>query len=208
MTRASLFFGVAIFVSVVSVVTGCGVPPPDRLEIVPPTPIRATEQGSLFPLKVKAFRGIVDHDEQKGPLSYTWKSSDPSVADVTADGVVTSTGSGKAVISASVATMGGKPFTGAVSADVDVTNVMVSVVEAVGDFPKVFKLSSEPVRLKVTVKDEKGQVLTGPKVTFKASDYCVEVTYEGVVHPLAVGECSVIVECAGKRATIPLDVRD
>ncbi len=191
-------------------VGACGVPPPDRLEITPPTPIRATEQGSQYTLKAHAYRGIVDHDEKKAPLTFAWKSSDPAVAQVSADGVVTATGSGKAVVTASVATIGGKPFTTAtaVSADVDVTNTIVSTVEAVGDFPKPFKLSSKPVTLTVTVKDEKGQVVQGPKVSFKASDYCVEVTADGLVHPLAVGECSIFVECAGKRATIPLDVRE
>jgi alpha-amylase len=182
----------------------CGVPPPDRLEIVPPTPIKSIEQGKTFPLKVQAFRGIVAHDENKAPLAVTWKSSDTTVADVGQDGTVTTTGSGKAVITANVTT--GKDT--AISATVDVENVFVSTVEATGEFPKPFKLSSKPVTLTVVVKDEKGTVIEKPRLKFSASDYCVEVSPDGVVGPLAVGECSVIVESAGKRASIALDVKE
>lgn len=190
--------------ALVPVVTACGVPPPDRLELVPPTPIKSIEQGKTFPLKVAAFRGIVAHDEKKAPLTVSWKSSDPSVADVSADGTVTTTGSGKATVTATVST--GKDTS--VSAVVDVENVFVSTVEATGDFPKPFKLSSKPVPLTVVVKDEKGQVIEKPRIKFSASDYCVEVSPDGVVGPLAVGECAVLVESAGKRASIPLDVKE
>lgn len=183
---------------------GCGVPPPDRLEVLPPTPIRSIEQGKTFPLKVAAFRGVAAHDESKAPLSVTWQSSDTSVADVSADGVVTTTGSGKAVITATVVT--GKDAS--ISATVDVGNVFVSTVEATGDFPKPFKLSSKPVPLTVVVKDEKGQVIEKPRLKFRATDYCVEVGPDGVVAPLAVGECAVVVESAGSRASIALDVRE
>ena len=182
----------------------CGVPPPDRLEVVPPTPIKSIEQGKTFPLKVAAFRGVAAHDEKKAPLTVTWKSSDATVADVSPDGVVTTTGSGKAVITASVAT--GKDTS--ISATVDVDNVFVSTVEATGDFPKPFRLSSKAVPLTVVVKDEKGQVIEKPRLKFSASDYCIEVGPDGLVAPLAVGECNVVVESAGKRATIALDVRE
>jgi hypothetical protein len=182
----------------------CGVPPPDRLEVVPPTPIKSFEQGRTFPLKIAAFRGVAAHDDKKAPLSVTWKSSDTSVADVSADGVVTTTGSGKAVITATVAT--GKDSS--ISATVDVDNVFVSTIEASGDFPKPFRLSSRPVPLTVVVKDEKGKVIEKPRLKFSASDHCVEVGPDGIVAPLAVGECSVYVESAGKRASIALDVRE
>ena len=182
----------------------CGVPPPDRLELVPPTPIKSTEQGRTFPLKVAAYRGVAAHDEKKAPLTVTWKTSDGTVADVSPDGVVTTTGSGKAVVTASVAT--GKDAS--ISATVDVENVFVSVVEATGDFPKPFRLSSKPVALTVVVKDEKGQVIEKPRLKFSASDYCIDVGPDGLVAPLAVGECSVGVESAGKRTSIALDVRE
>ena len=60
MTRACLVLCGAL--SLAAVLGGCGVPPPDRLEITPPTPIRATEQGSQYTLKAHAYRGIVHHD--------------------------------------------------------------------------------------------------------------------------------------------------
>lgn len=182
----------------------CGAPPPDRLEITPPTLIKADELGRTVSLKATAFRGLVEHDDSKAkePLVISWASSDPAVATVDQSGTVTSTGTGKAKITASV-----KGAKGDVVADVDVNNLIVGSVEASGEFPKVFKLDSKPVQLKIVVKNEKGAVVEKPQLKMRATDYCVEVTPEGVVHPLAVGECSVIVECAGKRAKIDLDVK-
>ncbi|MDP2343627.1 MAG: Ig-like domain-containing protein [Deltaproteobacteria bacterium] len=189
---------------VIALSLGCGVPPPDRLEVNPPTPIKADELGKTVELQASAFRGIVAHDDVKAPLVVTWSSSDPAVASVDKNGKVTATGSGKAKIEASVPGVGGKP----VVADVVVDNLIVDTIAATGDFPKVFKLDSKPVPLTVVVKNEKGVVVEKPKLRFRASDYCVEVTPEGMVHPLAVGECSVIVELAGKTAKIDLDVKE
>jgi len=188
----------------VAALGACGVPPPDRLEISPPTAILSTEQGSQHQLGVVAFKGVTGYDDSKAPLVVTWKTSNAAVADVSAAGLVTATGSGKAQVTASVPGKGGAPIT----ATVDVSNSMVSSVEASGDFPAKFRLSSPPVTLKVLVKDEKGQIIDKPKVTFSATDYCVEATPDGIVHPLAVGECAVVVESAGKRASIPLDVKE
>jgi hypothetical protein len=194
----------AAVVVVAALVGGCGVPPPDRLEIVPPTMIKANEVGASTKLATHAFRGVAAHDDTKAPLVVTWTSSDAAVATVDAGGTVTATGSGKAKITASVPGAGGQ----AVTAEVDVVNVIVSSVSATGDFPKKFRLDSPPVRLTVVVKDEKGNVVEKPKVTFRATDYCVQADPDGVVAPLAVGECSVIVESAGKTAKIDLDVKE
>jgi hypothetical protein len=201
MTRLSL---IAFIATAALGVTACGTPPPDRIEIDPPTPIKATEPGAQSTLKVNAFRGVAAYDDSKAPLVVSWKTSDPGVADVNQNGEVTARGSGKAVITASVPGKGGA----AVEANVDVHNVMVSTVEMSGPFPPKFRFSSPPVQLAVVVKDEKGAVVEKPKLNFRASDHCVEVTPDGLVHPLAVGECDVIVEVAGKSARVPLDVKE
>ncbi len=185
------------------VLSGCGVPPPDRLEMVPPTPIKSDELGQQFKLKVKAYRGIVEHDENKLPLDLAWSSSDAAVASVDQSGGVAITGTGKAKITATARLKDGK----GISVDVDVNNLIVDSVTASGDFPKVFKLDSKPVPLTVVVKNEKGVVVEKPLLKMRASDYCAEVTPDGIVHPLAVGECDIIVECAGKSAKIHLDVK-
>ena len=194
-----LYAAAVVAVSVVA----CGAPPPDRLEITPPLPIKSDELGQQFSLKVKAFRGRIDHDEAKAPLTFTWTSTDPTVATVDANGTVSITGTGKAKVVVSVKGEGGKD----VSADVDVNNLIVGSVEATGDFPKVFKLDSKPVPLTIVVKNEKGAVVEKPQLRMRSSDYCAEVTPAGVVYPLAVGECDIIVECAGKSAKIHLDVK-
>jgi hypothetical protein len=200
---SSLPVVVAMAAWLVGGLASCGVPPPDRLEVVPPTMIKNTETGVVTKLGAQAYRGVATYDDSKAPLVVTWTSSDPTVAIVDAGGAVTSTGSGKAKITASVAGAGGA----AVTADVDVNNLIVSVIEANGEFPKVFTLDSKPVPLSVVVKDEKGNVIAQPRLSFRASDHCIEVTPEGVVHPLAVGECSAIIECGGKTTRIDLDVK-
>ncbi len=190
--------------AVIALCVACGVPPPDRLEIEPPLPIKSAELGQTVSLQAHAFRGIVAHDEGKAPLVVTWTSSDPAVATVDAGGKVTVAGSGKAKIQASVPGRNNQ----AVTADVDVNNLIVQTVTATGDFPKRFRLNSKPVPLTIVVKDEKGGVVEKPKLRMHANDYCVEVTPDGVVYPLAVGSCSVIVEAGSKAAQIDLDVKE
>ena len=194
----------SLSLALIALSVACGAPPPDRLEILPPTPIKSDELGQTVALSTQAFRGIVAHDDGKAPLVVSWSSSDPAVATVDAKGTVSSTGTGKATIQASVPGAAGK----AVTASVDVNNLIVQTVTATGDFPKVFKLDSKPVQLTVVVKSEKGVVVDQPKLRMRATDYCVEVTPEGMVHPLAVGECAVVVEVAGKTAKIDLDVKE
>lgn len=186
-----------------SLAVACGVPPPDRLEITPPAAIKSEEMGQTFALKAKAWRGIVEHDDAKAPVNFTWSSSDPAVASVDNNGTVTITGSGQAKISVTA-----QGANGPIHQDVDVNNLIVDSITATGDFPKKFRLDSPPVKLTVVVKNEKGVVIDKPKLRMSASDYCVEVTPEGMVHPLAVGQCSAIVEIAGKRAKIDLDVKE
>jgi len=182
---------------------GCGVPPPDRLEIDPPNRIQATDPDVETQLKVNGFRGIKAHDDKKAPLKVKWSTSDGTVAVVNSTGLVKSTGSGTAKITATVEVGEGKE----ISTSVDVKNVMVSTVEATGDFPKRYTLKAEPVTLKVVVKDEKGNVVEKPVLKFSTTDYCVEAD-NGIVKPIAVGPCAVIVESAGKSARIDLEVID
>jgi hypothetical protein len=184
-------------------VVACGVPPPDRIEIAAPATLRATELGKTETLTVRAFRGVKEHDYAKAPLTVTWTSSDPNVALIDAGGVLTVTGSGKATITASVPAGDDKALT----AEVPVENTIVSTVEMKGEFPANFKLDSAPVKVTVVVKDEKGNVVEQPKLKFRATDYCVDVSADGLVRPLAVGTCGIIVESAGKTARIDVDVK-
>jgi hypothetical protein len=202
MRRISLRSSLAA--AVLALAVACGVPPPDRIDIIAPGTLRGQELGKSETLSIRAFRGVQEHDYARAPLKVTWTSSDTSVARVDEGGVMTITGSGKAEITASVPGANEKMLT----ASVPVDSLIVSSVEATGDFPKVFTLSSPPVPLTVVVKDEKGNMLVKPKVKFRATDYCVDVSPDGIVRPLAVGPCSVVVEIAGKNAKIDLDVKD
>ena len=108
------------------VAAACGVPPPDRIDIVSPATIRKNEVGKTETLTIRAYRGVKEHDYDKAPLTVTWTSSDPSVATIDAAGLLTSTGSGKATITASVPGANETKLT----ATVPVENVIVSSVEA------------------------------------------------------------------------------
>ena len=202
-SSSSLLIATALCVGTLCALA-CGVPPPDRLEIVPPTPIKFDELGKTVALQAHAFRGIVAHDDAKAPLTVTWSSSNAAVASVSPAGTVTAMGTGKAKIHAVVPGPGGKE----VGADVDVDNLIVDAVKMTGEFPAAFKLNSKPVQLVVVVKNEQGVVVEKPRLRFSASDHCIEVTADGLVHPMAVGECAAIVEIAGKSARVDIDVKD
>lgn len=197
--------GLVLALALPLLVGACGTPPPDRLEIVPPTPFRADELGQSVMLTTMAYRGVLSYvEDPQTPLQVKWTSNDPAVAAVDAQGKVTSTGTGKAKIQAAVLGAGGKWVT----AEIGVQNLIVGSVTATGDFPKVFKLDSKPVPLTIVVKNEKGVVVEKPNLRMSSTDYCAEVTPAGVVYALAVGECSIIIEVASKTARIDLDVKE
>ncbi len=60
----------------------------------------------------------------------------------------------------------------------------------------------------VVVKDDKGNVIPKPKVLYRALDYCVEVSEDGLLTPLADGECQVSVTVADQSAKVWLDVKE
>jgi hypothetical protein len=180
----------------VSAVAACEPPKPDRIALDPAGPFRFTKRGESETVRPAAFIGKKPY-VRKGDMNF--KSSDPSVATVDENGVISATGSGDAVITAEVF---GLQTTAAVNV------VIVGSVEVAETLPKPFRLKHKPQQLKVVVKDDKGNVIDKPKVSFRATDYCVEVDDDGLVSPLADGDCDIIVSSADKSARLKLEVRE
>lgn len=169
---------------------------PARLELDPKGPFQMTRVGQSERIKPMAY------DEKNRPfvsqLEMTYTSSDPTVAKVGADGTITATGSGTATISAE--SLG-------IKTQAEVRVQIVGSVEIVGEPPETLKYGGQDYQLQVVVKDDKGNVIEKPKLSYSASDYCVEVSPTGLVHTLSEGKCDVIVRSATKQAAHSFDVR-
>ena len=181
--------------------TACGVPPPDRLEIVPRTRLKATRPGVEHRLRVDVFRGVRPMPGEWPALR--WSSSDASVARVDARGVVTAIGSGRATITASLPGAGGRD----VVDSVDVDNSFVAAVVIDGSFPKSLRVRDDAVPLKVIVSDEKGNPVQRPLIQSGSTGPCVEVRADGMVFPMERGACGIVVTCADVTTRVDVKVR-
>ena len=175
---------------------GCEEAKPDRLTLDPSGPFRFEKRGESEQVKAAAFRGPKPYVKAV-PVEYS--SADTSVATVDADGTIRATGSGKTTITASA---------WGVTATAEVSVRIVGSIELVDDVPKPFKLKMKPRPLKAIVKDDKGAVIDGYKVAWRATDYCVEVSDDGVLAPLSDGDCDVEARAADQYARIKLQVRE
>lgn len=178
------------------VLTGCEEPKPDRLTLDPSGPFRFEKRGEHEQVKPAAYRGPKPYVK---PVPVELTSADPNVATVDPDGTIRATGSGKTTITASA---------WGLTASADVSVQIVGSIELVDDVPKPFKLNAKPRPLKAIVKDDKGTVIEGYKVAWRATDYCVEVSDDGVITPLTDGDCAVEARAADQYARVKLQVRE
>lgn len=176
--------------------TACEEPKPDRLTLDPTGPFRFEKRGENEQVKAAAFRGAKPYVKAV-PVEYA--SADTTVATVDPDGTIRATGSGQTTITASA---------WGLSATATVNVRIVGSIELVDDVPKPFKLNAKPRPLKAIVKDDKGAVIEGYKVAWRATDYCVEVSDEGLLTPLSDGDCSVEARAADQYARVKLQVRE
>lgn len=175
---------------------GCEEPKPDRLTIDPTGPFRFEKRGESEQVKAAAFRGPKPYVKAV-PVEFA--SADTSVATVDPDGTIRATGSGKTSITATA---------WGLSASAEVNVRIVGTIELVDDVPKPFKLNAKPRPLKAIVKDDKGNVIEGYKIAWRATDYCVEVSDDGVITPLSDGDCAVEARAADQYARVKLQVRE
>ncbi len=153
------------------------------------------KKGQSEQLQVAAFVGTMPYVKA---VPAVWTSSDTSVATIDASGKISATGSGKAFITSAA---------WGLTTTAEVSVVIVGSVEVVEDVPRPFKLNAKPWPLKVTVKDDKGNVIDKPLIRYQALNYCVEVSDDGVLTPLADGDCDVVIHCADKSKKIKIETR-
>jgi uncharacterized protein YjdB len=127
-----------------------------------------------------------------------WASSNPSVATVSASGLVTGVAAGSATITA---TSEGKSGTSAIA----VTNVPVATVTV---SPAAASVSvGATVQLTATTKDSAGGLLTGRVVTWASSNPAVAtVSASGLVTGVAAGSATITATSEGKSGTSAIAV--
>lgn len=190
------FGRMCLAVSLCVLALACEPKKPARIELDPKGPFQMTRVGQTERVKPMAY------DDKNRPyvskLEMTYRSSDATVAKVAPDGTITATGSGSATISAE---------TFDIQAQAEVRVQVVGSVEIVGEPPESLKYGGPDYQLQVVVKDDKGNVIENPKLSFSTSDYCIEVSPTGLVHTLSEGKCDVIVKSATQQAAHSFDVR-
>jgi hypothetical protein len=197
----------AVLAAVCSLVLlgGCEDPPPVKLTLDPAGPFKLVKKGQTQQLTATAFdaKGIIY--KRKSPVPVTYSSTDTSVATVDGTGLITATGSGAAQVKAQAWDL---------EATADVTAVIPGSIEVqvpagtTKDAPFKMRFKTKPVQMVVVVKDDKGVVLPKPKILYRALDYCVEVSEDGLLTPLADGACIVQVSVADVNAKVWVDVRE
>ncbi len=127
-----------------------------------------------------------------------WTSSAPSIALVSAGGVVTALAPGTATITATVDAI-------TATAAITVQPVPVAVVEVQ---PATLELGVGVVRrVTATIRDSTGATLTGRTVTWtSAVPSIAEVSGAGDVRGVAVGSTSITVAAGGRSVAIPVTV--
>jgi serine/threonine-protein kinase len=170
---------------VTPVVTSVGISPPRA----------ATEVGSSVRLGASAY-------DQRGSSmagrSFTWSSSDPRVAQVSADGLVTGIAEGTAEITAS---NGGRSGTATV-------DVSARPVASVALSPGRGELQvGTTLQLSATARDDRGATLPGSEFSWRSSDPGVAtVSRSGLVTAVAPGAATVTAASGGASADAPVVV--
>lgn len=131
----------------------------------------------------------------------TWKSSNPSVASVDGEGVVTGMKSGKANITAEY---GGKKVTVAVEVDV------ISKIDADVDFVSLKtagKAKEKTADVKVTVTFSDGSTKdVSDKADWSTSNYKVASVNKGKITAVASGKTTITAKYGSKSVRIPVEV--
>ena len=173
--------------------------------VTPPGPAVASMRitglsGPLLPdaSVALAATGLDASGAPLGPLSPAWASSDPAVARVTSDGVVSAAGPGVAIITASLAR---------ITSEVSVT-VLAEPVVAVAVRPGSLALTvGESATLSAAPTSAGGRALAGRAVTWASGDArTVAVTQAGVVRALAPGSVAVTATSEGVSASVTVSV--
>jgi trimeric autotransporter adhesin len=180
----------------VNVPVSVGAQPVSSVQVTPGT--ASVTVGGTVSLSATAL------DASGGTLSgrpVIWSSGAPSVATVSASGVVTGIAGGTAVILASIdGRVGSSTITVSVPSPVPVASVTVSP-------SSVSTTEGQSVQLVATARGANGQTLTGRTVTWSTNaPSIVSISASGQLVGLRAGSASVIASVEGRTATVPVTV--
>jgi hypothetical protein len=186
-----------VVVTLAFALLGCEEPKPAKLHMDPSGPFKLATAGAKEQLKVAA-RDEMNRPWTK-PLEVSYASSDEAVAKVAADGTITATGTGDAVITAT---------SGELTSTADVNVRIVGSVEINPGTPTKWSLKKGGQhKLEVTVKDDKGNVMDPqPNVAFSTSNWCIDIDPDGTFRPVSLGKCAAVATVAGQTAQVSVEV--
>ncbi len=181
-----------VLVAIVALVAACG-PKPGKIDLKPK---KVTLKAVDATKKVTADVFDAQSKKMENHKPVVWTSSDPSVATVGADGEVKAVASGEATITAAL---------GDVTAS---TPVKVRIVASITLDKQTLDLKvSESQLVNATVKDEKGNDLTGEPVKFTAADKTIVKTVgKGKITGLKAGQTVVTASSGVGDKAVKADV--
>ena len=179
-----------------ALVTVTALAPSAATVTVSPTPVTLSASGT------QTLSAVV-RDGSGGTMSgaaVTWKSSDASVATVSASGVVTAVAAGSATITASSGSASGSAAVTVGATQPGATSVTVT--------PGSLSLAVGGTRtLNATVRDGAGSVVGGATVEWKSSNAAVAtVSASGVVTAVAIGSATITATSGGVSGTTSVSV--
>ncbi|MFO0723535.1 MAG: Ig-like domain-containing protein [Myxococcota bacterium] len=157
------------------------------------------KKGDTIHLRASAFD---KQDTYMGPAKVKWTVSDPTVASVNYEGLVTVLSSGEAKV---IATTEGYEKT--LTAELPIKVVIIDKVKIVPPAETKVHLG-ETVQFKAEVYDDRGKIIPDAKVSWRCSDYAATVSVTGEVEGRAIGDTQVIAESGSKIDRFTIDVLD
>lgn len=170
---------------------------------VNPTVINNLVAGTTQPITVTAF--LSDGTSQDVTKLLDWSSSDPSIATVDENGIVTGVAAGSAVITvATPADAGGQSKT----IDVSVTNATVTQMSISPATVSLAKGTQKPLSVSANFSDGSKSTITDSVTWSSSHEGVATVDSKGLVKGIAKGESTVTATFAGKQATSNVTVTD
>jgi hypothetical protein len=140
-----------------------------------------------------------------GAAPVKWSSSDPSVASVSLDGIVSIISSGKTTIKATTST-----YKQQLEAEFPISAVIIDKVEIIPpalDEDGAIHMG-DIVKFAAKVFDDRGNVIPDAKVKWRTSDFAATIMPDGELEGRSIGDTQVIAEAGPKNARFTINVKD
>lgn len=136
---------------------------------------------------------IKDSKGKPIPVRPKWSSSNPKVAAVSSEGVVTSVGEGRAVVNAVIGEIGS-------GTDVRIVQKEVASFEALP--PTIILKVGDSQKINSVARDQSGTIIEDAATTYVSSDPKIALCEGSDVKGVAPGTATIQVVCSGKSAEV------